>query len=129
MNSSGKISGRQREIAAAFLREMDKHLKDILEGQAVDMLEIKEVADILHIHPRHLSTTVKHVTGKSVCQIYEEKLVAIAKTKLEEKDVSIVHIAHLLTYDPSNFTKFFKQYTGQTPSQYRQQFFPSTVKN
>jgi AraC family transcriptional regulator of adaptative response / methylphosphotriester-DNA alkyltransferase methyltransferase len=34
-------------------------------------------------------------------------------------NLSIAQIAGRLTYDPSNFTKFFKQYTGTTPKQFR----------
>jgi AraC family transcriptional regulator of adaptative response / methylphosphotriester-DNA alkyltransferase methyltransferase len=119
MNEEKKISTRQHEIAAAFLSEMDKHLQDIVDGKAFEILEIKTIADLLHIHPRHLSNTIKLVTGKSACHIFEEKLLTIAKRKLEESHLSIADIARLLLYDPSNFTKFFKQYAGQTPSTYR----------
>ena len=41
---------------------------------------------------------------------------------LEKNELSISAIAGLLTYDPSNFTKFFKSYTQTTPKQYREAF-------
>jgi AraC-like DNA-binding protein len=40
---------------------------------------------------------------------------------LAENKMSIASIAVLLTYDPSNFTKFFKRYTGKTPKQFREE--------
>lgn len=114
-----KISPRQHEITASFFREMDTHLKDIAEGRVEKMFEVQEFADILHIHPIHLSNTVKLVTGKCPCHFFENKIIDIAKNMLEQNICSIADIARQLTYDPSNFTKFFKKYTHQTPTQYR----------
>lgn len=45
---------------------------------------------------------------------------AIAKAMLAKNDQSINDIAALLTYDPSNFTKFFKRFENKTPKQYRE---------
>ena len=66
-----------------------------------------------------MSDTVSEVLGKSPCEIYETKLVEISKEMLENSNKPISEIARILDYDPSNFTKFFKNYTGLTPSQYR----------
>ena len=57
------IRARQHEITSNYLSEIDKHLSDIVEGRATEMFEIKEFADILHIHPTHLSNTIKLATG------------------------------------------------------------------
>lgn len=73
----------------------------------------------MHIHPRHLSNTIKLVTGNSPCAFFEDKILDIAKQHLEENKISITEIATMLTYDPSNFTKFFKRFAGMTPKQYR----------
>jgi AraC-like DNA-binding protein len=51
----------------------------------------------------------------------------IAKTMIEGTPLSIGDIARKLTYDPSNFTKFFKHFEGITPKQYREQVFSSLV--
>jgi len=114
------IRARQQEITAGFLNEIDKHLSDIVEGRAFEMLEIRDFAKTLHIHPKHLSNTVKLATGNSACYYFEEKILGIAKELLARNDQPIVSIATLLTYDPSNFTKFFKRFTGQTPKAYRE---------
>jgi AraC family transcriptional regulator of adaptative response / methylphosphotriester-DNA alkyltransferase methyltransferase len=117
-----KIFSRQHEITADFLKELDKHLLDIEEGRATEMFELRDFAEILHIHPRHLTDTVKHTTGNHPCYYFQEKILAIAKSRLAQNDMSIAQIAGLLTYDPSNFTKFFKKFTDQTPKQYRELF-------
>ncbi len=115
------LLSRPEEIALQFFAYMDNHLNELLEGKAERMLELNEVADLLHIHPTHLSNTIKQVTGKSPCSFYEEKILNIAKELLRSSNSPIGEIAAKLTYDPSNFTKFFKAYEGKTPKQYRQQ--------
>lgn len=110
---------RPEQITADFLRELDKHLNDILTNKADTMFDVRDYASILHIHPTHLSNTIKETTGKSPCDFCEEKILDIAKDMLRNSKLTITKIAIQLTYDPSNFTKFFKKYTGETPGAYR----------
>jgi AraC family transcriptional regulator of adaptative response / methylphosphotriester-DNA alkyltransferase methyltransferase len=122
MSLPKKIFARQHEITAGFLLAIDTHLLDIIEGRATTMFEIRDLAQLLHIHPTHLANTVKHTTGKSACYFFEDKILVIAKRMLEENTMPINAIASLLTYDPSNFTKFFKRFAGETPKGYRDRF-------
>ena len=112
------ISERQKEIFKQYLLKLDEHLQDIKQGKAERVLEIRELAALLHVHPVHLSNTVKEVTGKSTCSFYEERLLELAK-ELLLTDKTIGEVAMQLTYNPSNFTKFFKNYAGITPKQFR----------
>ena len=113
---------RQYEITASYLNALDTHLADIVEGRTMEMLEIKDIAGRLHLHPTYLSNTVKETTGNSACYYFEDKILTLAKGMLEENTMSITGIAQLLTYDPSNFTKFFKKFVQCTPKQYREEF-------
>lgn len=115
-----KILTRQKEITADFLKIVDENLVDVLSGRSEEIYEIRDVAELLHIHPRHLSNTIKLVTGHSPCSFVENKILDIVKFHLEENQLSIGEIAKMLTYDPSNFTKFFKKYIGVTPKEYRE---------
>lgn len=114
-------SGRQQEIVTQYLHELDKHLADLQQGKAESTFEIKDLAALLFIHPKHLSNTIHEVLGKSPCDIYEERLIAIAKELILSTNKPIAHIAQLLTFDPSNFTKFFKSYVGTTPKKFREE--------
>ena len=113
------ISSRKIEIANQFLFELEKHLTELKTGKAEKSLELNEIAERLFIVPNHMSDTISEVLGKSPCEIYETRLVEISKEMLENSNKPINEIARTLDYDPSNFTKFFKSYTGLTPSQYR----------
>ena len=116
-----KILLRQHEITADFLREIDKHLDDIMAGRTIEMYEIRDLADKIHIHPTHLSNTIKLVTGKAPCYFFEMKIMEIARNLLTTSNTSVSAIATRLTFDPSNFVKFFKRFQGVTPKQYREQ--------
>jgi AraC family transcriptional regulator, regulatory protein of adaptative response / methylphosphotriester-DNA alkyltransferase methyltransferase len=112
-------SDRQKQIVRNYLDLLDKHMSQLRTGSAEKTLEISDFADHLHIHPRHLSNTIHEVTGTSPCDIYERRLLEVSKEMLRKTNLSISQIARQLTYDPSNFTKFFKQYEGSTPKAYR----------
>jgi AraC family transcriptional regulator, regulatory protein of adaptative response / methylphosphotriester-DNA alkyltransferase methyltransferase len=114
------IYARQHEIMAEYIRELDSHLADVRAGRALDMYEVRDFAKLLHIHPTHLSNTIRLVSGKSPCDFFEERLVRIAKELLTETTLPVAEIARRMTFDPSNFTKFFKRFEGATPKQYRE---------
>ena len=113
------ISFRQKEILQQYITALDKHMLELKAGEVEVMFEIRDFANLLHIHPVHLSNTVKEVTGKSACDLFEERLVELSKEMIATLPLSIGEIARQLTYDPSNFVKFFKKYTGMTPKKYR----------
>lgn len=115
------ISNRKKEIYQQYIVELDKYIEQLKNGETNEVMEVREFAQLLHIHPSHLSNTVKEVTGRSTCSLYEERLVNVSKELLLTTNLPIGQIAEQLTYDPSNFTKFFKHYTGITPKKFREQ--------
>jgi AraC family transcriptional regulator of adaptative response / methylphosphotriester-DNA alkyltransferase methyltransferase len=123
-----KILARQHEIFADYLRELDKHLDDVMHERAADMFEIRDFAEILHIHPTHLTNTIKLTTGKPPCFFFEERIMAIAKDMIQQHK-PIKEVAFKLTFDASNFTKFFKRFEGITPKEYRERIFEEALSN
>jgi AraC family transcriptional regulator of adaptative response / methylphosphotriester-DNA alkyltransferase methyltransferase len=115
------VSLRQKEIVVDYIQNLDTYVAALKAGTEDRVLEIAEFAEMMHIHPVHLSNTVKEVTGQSSCSLFEERLVKVSKEMLLESRASIKEIAIQLTYDPSNFTKFFKHFVGMTPKQFREE--------
>lgn len=111
---------RSKEITEAFLKVLDQHMADLKSGKAASMFEVKDIASQLHIHPTHLSNTIQEELKRSPCDIYEERLMHIAKELILTTDLSIAEIARHLTFDPSNFSKFFKHFAGTTPKKFRE---------
>lgn len=114
-----EISIRQNQIVKDYLFQLDVHINDLRIGKAEKTFEIKDLAELLHIHPTHLSNTISHALGQSPCDLYEQRLVALSKELLLNTTLPIKAIALQLFYDPSNFTKFFKHFEGTTPKQFR----------
>ncbi|SHM76811.1 AraC family transcriptional regulator [Chitinophaga sp. CF418] len=114
-----KYISRKEEIYQDFLRLLDEHLADIVAERTDKMHELRDFAEALFIHPTHLSNVIKEHTGHHPCFFYEEKLLTLAKELLLDNKRSVADVAYLLTYDASNFTKWFKSFEGVTPSQFR----------
>lgn len=115
-----KILSRKDEITAQFLAMVPEHMNDIINGRVDDMYHARDFAAKLFIHPSHLNSTVKLTTGKSICEIMEEATVALANDMLAHTEMSVADISYKLTYsEPTNFVKFYKSMTGNTPLQYR----------
>jgi AraC family transcriptional regulator of adaptative response / methylphosphotriester-DNA alkyltransferase methyltransferase len=116
-----KILARQHEITADYRRLVAAHVADIAAGRATEMLEIRDFASQLCIHPTHLGNTIKLTTGQPPCFFFEAEILAVVQGLLRDTTRPVADIATSLTYDPSNFTKFFKRFVGLTPKQYREQ--------
>lgn len=113
------ILKRSEEITENYFKFLYKHIEDVLLGNVSDFMEIKKIASELFISHKHLTDTVQKETGNHPCHFYDLKILDEAKKMLLETDLSISKIAKTLTYDPSNFSKFFKKFVGQTPGQFR----------
>lgn len=115
-----KILLRKDEITADFLKLTDTHIDNLLKGKVSHKFHASDFAALLFIHPRHLSNTIKLTTGKSPCDLVEERIITEASRFLTETKMPIAEIGQVFCYDePTNFTKFFKGMTGITPLQFR----------
>lgn len=110
---------RSVEITTQYFELLDRHLNDLISGRTDEMLELVDMAKILCVSQKHLIKIVQKTKGNHPCHFYVQKILQQTKILLTETDWTIAEIANRLTYDPSNFTKFFKKNEGLTPSQFR----------
>ncbi len=118
------ILKRSKEITENYFRFLDQHITDVVSGNVSDFMEINRIASALFLSHKHLTDTVQKETGNHPCHFYDLKIIDVAKKMLAETNTSVSEIARILTYDPSNFSKFFKKFTGQTPGQFRKGSLP-----
>lgn len=110
---------RSEEIVSQYFMFLEKHIQDVISEKVPEFLELNEIADSLAISHKHLTDTVKKETGQHPCYFYDEKIIQEAQSMLVNSSKSVAEIARIFTYDPSNFSKFFKKMTGLTPGRYR----------
>lgn len=112
---------RSKEITENYFQFLDKHIEDVVLGKVDEFMEINQIASELFVSHKHLTDTVQKETGSHPCHFYDLKIIDEAKKMLLETDKTISEIAKILTYDPSNFSKFFKKFIGKTPGQFRKE--------
>ncbi|WP_460766188.1 helix-turn-helix domain-containing protein [Niabella terrae] len=118
-DKKGKDSKRSAEISKQYFDFLDRHIDDVLQGRVYEFMELNQIARELAVSHHHLTDTIQKETGNHPCHFYDAKIIDKAKQMLVNTDASIANISLTLTYDPSNFSKFFKKWTGETPGTYR----------
>lgn len=119
--SQQDILKRSQEITKNYFQFLDRHIADVVSGTVDEFMEINQIASALFLSHKHLTDTIQKETGNHPCHFYDLKIIDEAKRMLSKTDKSIAEIAKTLTYDPSNFSKFFKKFVGQTPGQFRKE--------
>ncbi len=81
----------------------------------------EQLADTLHLTPRTLRRRLQE-RGCHYQQLLEEARLRDSRRLLQQKDLEIRRIGEMLGYlNPANFTRAFKNWTGMTPREWRQQ--------
>ena len=93
---------------------------DYIERHLQQPLTVVGLAGELGLSAAYLSTLFKRETGMAVSEYIRRKRVDTAQTLLRYTDFSCLEIAEYLCFSSdSHFTRVFRAYTGQTPSEYR----------
>ncbi|WP_336958950.1 helix-turn-helix domain-containing protein [Chryseobacterium contaminans] len=116
-----KNKRRSEEISEKYFEFLDRHIDDVLSARTTDLMALKQIASELAISHKHLIDSIQHEFGKHPGYFYDFKIIEKTKEILLKADISIAAIARKFTYDPSNFSKFFKSRTGQTPGSFRRE--------
>jgi len=92
----------------------------ILNSRLYSNVKIKEIADALFISENYLIEEYKKMYGKTPLQDLNSKRVDIIKNLLKNTDMSISDISRNLCFNNEHyFSTFFKNHTGMTPTEYR----------
>lgn len=84
-------------------------------------ITLNMLAEQFYLHPNYLSRFFKEKTGKNFIEYLTEVRMEKVKELLVNTDNKVVDISLMVGYDnPRYFSKVFKQFTGMTPSEYRE---------
>ncbi len=113
------MSDRYKEITENYLKFIENHVYEVVSGKKQEFMELNEIASELALSHKHLIGVLKQTKGKLPCHFYDLEIISQAKEMLTNSNKSIAEIARVFTYDPSNFSKFFKKRTGETAGKFR----------
>ncbi|MFC5470260.1 helix-turn-helix domain-containing protein [Cohnella suwonensis] len=84
-------------------------------------ITIKKIADQVFMNPTYFSEVFKLQTGETVLDYLTRQRMDRAKALLEDPRPKLQEVSVKVGYqDVKYFSKLFKQWTGQTPSKYRE---------
>lgn len=105
---------RKEELTFDFIRL-------VVENHSVDK-EVSCYAEKLNIAPRYLTNVVKSVSGRSAREWIVYYTILEVKSLLRQTSTDIKSIvAHVNFPDQSSLSRYFRKYTGMSPSEYREQ--------
>ncbi|MFL5744839.1 MAG: helix-turn-helix domain-containing protein [Niastella sp.] len=111
-NQKKTVHDHKEEILWRFLALLSKHVKT--------ERSLLFYANRLYVTPKYLTQMVKKLTGKTAGKYIDDLVIVEAKNLLRDPSLTIAQIADLLYFsDQFFFSKYFKRYTGITPSDYR----------
>lgn len=93
---------------------------DLLHTHYRQQRRVSFYASELSLTPRHLTTVIRQVSGRSAIRWIEEYIVLEAQILLRNSAMTIKEIAYELGfYEQSLFSKYFRRVSGSSPEKYR----------
>jgi AraC-like DNA-binding protein len=111
-NQKKTVHDHKEELLWRFLALLSKHVKT--------ERSLQFYANRLFVTPKYLTQTVKKLSGKTAGEYIDDLVIVEAKNLLRDPSLTIAQVADMMYFsDQFFFSKFFKRYTGITPSEYR----------
>ncbi len=110
-------------FAAVTLRRADAtvaELRDLIEADFRTSRRLADYAAKLGMTADRLNEHCKRATGVTAAHLLRQRVLTEAKRQLLFTDLSASEIAYELGFaDPTHLSRFFRRYTGLTPSAFR----------
>lgn len=111
-STSGDVSVKQGNIAMNFIKLVMNH--------SDSKRNLEYYAHELDLTPKYLSRLISKATGKTAGKWIEEQTIKSAKQMLRTSDLTVTSISERLSFNSaSEFSRYFKRATSQTPFEYR----------
>lgn len=105
--------GRRDAVFSNFMLNLFRHYRS--------ERDVAFYADLQHMSPRYFSTIIKAQSKKTPLQWIVEMVITEAKLLLGDSELSIKEVASRLNFPTQSFFgKYFKQYVGVSPKEYRE---------
>lgn len=95
--------------------------KNLIEEHYTTLKNVSDYAGLLHVKPVLLNELSKQLSGLTAGEHIRNRVILEAQRYLYNTDLSAKEIAYKLGFeDPHYFSRFFKKYTNQTPSDFKE---------
>lgn len=109
----------EKEVISSHL-QLILQFRNLIKTHYLEHQPLSFYAEKLCVSIQHLNRVVKESTGETAHDLIDEKMFIEAKLLLKHSKLSVNEIANKLRFnDTSYFVRFFKKFSGQTPSNYR----------
>jgi AraC-like DNA-binding protein len=109
-------------LTKSFTKLFEIDFEPLKNLQKIQIKSLAQYAVELHVTQNYLNDTIKAISGKTPGELIREKIIREASSLLLYTQLNIAEICYLLKFeDPSYFSRFFKRYTGLTPTEHRKQ--------
>lgn len=100
---------------------MFRKFKSLVDLNFKNWHKVSSYASEIHISPKHLSQTVKNLSGKTAKGFIQDRITLEAKRMLWHTALSVKEIAFELGFEePEHFSGFFRKNAGVSPSSFRE---------
>jgi AraC-like DNA-binding protein len=97
-----------------------RDFKKLVEDKYRQWHKVADYASEIHVTPKHLSQTVKNITGKVAKDHIQDRLLLEAKRLLLHTDLNIKEVGYTIGFEePLHFSSFFKKHAGTSPTAFR----------
>lgn len=120
-------SEQDKNQADSSRTELLNRFCDLVVAHFRESREVKFYAEMLHLHPYHLTRAIREASGgQSPAQWIEQYVVTLAKKMIEtHPNQSLKQTAYQLGFtEPTSFYRYFKHATGMTAKDYRNSLVP-----
>lgn len=95
--------------------------KNLIEEKYQELKTVSDYAGLLHIKPVLLNEISKQLSGITAGEHIRNRVILEAQRYLYNTDLTAKEIAYKLGFDdPHYFSRFFKKYTNQSPSEFKE---------
>lgn len=113
-----QLQSLRRKSAEELFRQIDQYTR----GNLYSQLSITDVARKFHVSPSYVSRIMKRRAQSSFVQYYTRlKIMEACRLMVDRSDMKVKEISDALSFsDQHYFSKVFKEYTGLSPTEYRE---------
>ncbi len=113
----------QLDLANRKYLKLFLDLQDRIEQECLSNKQVSYYAKSLGVTSKTLNNVTQSILHKSTKALINDIVIIQSKRMIINSEASLTEIAYQVGFDePTNFFKYFRKYTGVSPSQFRTQY-------